>query len=129
MTPQRTRKKPTINTLSETPPKPVNDSYGRQFVKEHVDAEIEFYWAIKATVELPKNRVLMGMTQNLQEMLNNNLLLAVFRRGFLEINNLNRNFQDLCNRSLNNPIIIDQYGSHYTGKQFLDIMLHAKHDF
>lgn len=99
-----------------------DENFGRKFVQSHYDAEMEFYWNLKAAVDVPKNKVLTGLAQQLQRNINGQLFVGIFKRGYFDYNHLYPNFQELCNRSLNDVIVVDQFGEGYTGRQFLDIV-------
>lgn len=103
----------------------LEENFGSKFVSDHRDAEIEFYWAIKASAEIPKNKVLTGVAQSLQKVMQGHLFIGVFRRGIFDYNHLYYNFQDICKRSLKDVVIVDQFGTGYNGRQFLEIIEHS----
>ncbi len=97
-------------------------SFGEKFLTEHADAELEFYWAIDTKIEIPKNKVLTGLVQRLQETVSIRLFVGHFKDGIFTFNNHFNDFETICRRSLDDNVIRDNYGNSYTGRHFLEIV-------
>lgn len=104
----------------------VSPDYGIKFITDHQDAYIDFFWAIKTNSELPQNRVLIGLAQKLQAIMTGVLKLGTYHKGCFDYTHNYEEFQDLCNKSLNEIICIDNYERTYTGKQILEICQECK---
>lgn len=97
--------------------------FGEQFLIDYSDANLEFYWSIDVRIEIPKNRVLTGITQSLQQLISLRLYVGEFKNGIMYISTSSKSiFRELCERSPSNPIIKDNNGNSYTGDQFLSII-------
>lgn len=115
------KKKKNVNVSQHNTSNRIDIHYGSRYISDHIDAEIEFYWHVKANIEVPKNKVLTGIAQFVQKTVTRNLFIGTLVRGHFQ-NFSNINFHEICNRSLNEIIIMDQFGNGYTGRQFIDIV-------
>jgi len=114
-------RKPNVRKKEERPTEPPLN-YGDRFIEDHWGADIDFYWAIKAHAELPKNRVLISLAQKLQRVMADFLRIGTLRHRYFMCGHNYEELMEICLKSPDEAVVVDNYERTYTGKQIVDII-------